>query len=135
MRLPAALFAPKPSRNWTRKSSRDGAAVVVVEVVGAVMDEGDAVELGGRSAVEDKTVATAVSSSVVTGDACGAGRAGSSLSLSDEHADATSTEISTAASAVKIFVFIAENLLGGYIFRSYKGRFSNHRQPAAGSLC
>lgn len=80
-------------------------------------------------------MAAAVSSSVVTGDACGAGRAGSSLSLSDEHADAISTEPSTVASAVKIFVFIAGNLPGGYIFRSYKGRFSNHRQSAADSLC
>lgn len=76
----------------------------------------------------------AVSSSVVTGDAGGAGGAGSLLSLSDEHADATSTETSCAASAVKIFVFIAGNLRSGYILRFYKGRFPNHRQPATGSL-
>lgn len=111
MRLPAAPFIPEPFRNWTRKSSRDGAAVVVVEVVGAVVDEGDAVVLGGRSAVVDRTVVAAVSSSVVPGDACGAGRAGSLLSLSDEHAYATSAETSSADSAVKILLFTAASLL------------------------
>lgn len=81
MRLPAALFIPGPFRNWIRKSSRDGADVLDIEVVGTVVDEEGAAVLGGRSAGMDGIVVAAVSSSVVTGDVGGAGGAGSLLSL------------------------------------------------------
>lgn len=89
--------------------------MVVVEVVRAVGDEGDAEVLGGGSAVVDRTEVAAVSSSVVIGDASGAGGAGSLTSLSDEHAYATSAETFSADATVKIFVFIARNLMCGYI--------------------
>lgn len=106
--------------------------MVVVEVVGAVGDEGDAEVLGGGSAVVDRTEVSAVSSSVVTGDACGAGRAGSLLSPSDKHAYATSAETFSADATVKIFVFIAGNLMCGYIpYLTTAGSQTIGNQPLA----